>query len=106
MVERPHRESLADVLADIRAELGPAVREPFDREELAHQLRKLRERDGLADEGRLAREAPLLLRLTDRLLELEGAQEQALTPRALRLIEDALYHFSPGSRELLETGLN
>jgi hypothetical protein len=85
---------------------GLLVRAPIDRDELAHQLRKLREREALADEGRLAREAPLLLTLTGRLLDREGAAEHALTPRALQLVEDAVHHFSPDSQRLLHAGLN
>lgn len=67
------------------------MRTPIDRRELATQLQKLGQRGGLADEWRLEREAPLLLKLTERLLDLvsqpgddtrpeEPAEEQQLKP--------------------------
>jgi hypothetical protein len=77
-----------------------------DRAALADQLQKLHAREGLADEGRLEREAPLLFRLAERLLALDGAIEQPLTPRAVQLIEDAIQNFSSPSQKLLSTGLN
>jgi hypothetical protein len=82
------------------------VRESIKPGELAQELRKLREREGLADEGRLARESPLLLKLTDRLLVLEGAAERARTPRAFELLKVAVHNFSPDSQRILRAGLN
>ncbi|MEN3539339.1 hypothetical protein AAH991_29795 [Microbispora sp. ZYX-F-249] len=80
--------------------------EPLDRLRLSDQLKKLRERQGLADEGRLARTAPLLLQLAERVLDLAGAEERAIIPQALRLLEDALHDLSPASQEILKAGLN
>lgn len=100
------------------------MRTPIDRRELAAQLQKLGQRGGLADEWRLEREAPLLLKLTERLLDLvsqpgddtrpeEPAEEQQLKPderpvtvRALQLLGDVLPNFSPTSGALLRAGLN
>jgi hypothetical protein len=82
------------------------VREDVDRGELAAQLRKMRRRDGLADEGRLVREAPLLLRLAERLLDFEGNAEQPVIPRAKQLLDEALHGLSPASQDILRAGLN
>ena len=70
------------------------------------QLQKLHARNGLADEGRLERSAPLLMQVTQRLLALEGTPDGPVTPRALLLLQDAIRNFSPMSQELLLTGLN
>jgi len=82
------------------------VRQAIDRQRLARQLQKLHERNGLADEGRLERAAPLLLDAARQLLLMEGATEDTVTPRALRLLQDAIHNFAPMSQELLTAGLN
>lgn len=100
------------------------MRTPIDRHELAAQLQKLGQRGGLADEDRLEREAPLLLKLTERLVDLESQptdgtgpeepmeqkqpkpDERPVTARALQLLKDTLFNFSPTSQALLEAGLN
>lgn len=82
------------------------AKDQIDREALAEQLQNLRKYEGLADEGRLAREAPLLLRLADRTLALEEADLRGLLPRALELLDDAIHGFSPISQEILRAGLN
>lgn len=82
------------------------MREGVDRSELAAQLQKMRERDGLADEGRLVRESPLLLRLAERLLDFEGSEERPVVPRARQLLDDALHTLAPVSQDILRAGLN
>jgi len=93
------------------------VRTPIDRHALAAQLQKLGHRGGLAEEERIEREAPLLLTLTERLLDLDTDPDadphsriepemHPMIPGALRLLEDALRNFSPASQALLRAGLN
>jgi hypothetical protein len=89
------------------------VRTPIDRQELAAQLQKLGHRGGLAEEERIKREAPLLLTLTERLLDLDAdpsiqiePEMHPVTPHVLKLLEDALHNFSPTSGALLRAGLN
>ncbi len=82
-----------------------AVRDA-EQAELAQQLRKLRQRRGLGDETRVATHAPMLLQLAQRCMDLEHGEQSPLLPRALQLVQDGLWACAPGSRELLEDGLN
>ena len=89
------------------------MRTPIDRHALAAQLQKLGHRGGLAEEERIEREAPLLLTLTERLLDLDADLDSRIEPEmhpviphALKLLEDALHNFSPASQDLLRAGLN
>ncbi|MFL6139631.1 MAG: hypothetical protein ACJ74O_17780 [Frankiaceae bacterium] len=80
--------------------------ESIPRDELARQLGRLRERDGLADEGRLERYAPLLLEAARHLLALEGETQEALTPRAMRLVHDAARGLAPQSQQIVAAAFN